>query len=270
MSTDVVDDVCENLDGYKVDVEKKINDEKLFKQPPPKGDCPICFQLLPMIYTGCKYKSCCGKIICSGCIHAPVYDDRGNKVDNQKCPFCRTPTPDTEEEIIERNKKRMELDDAIAMGNLGCDYRDGTRGLPQDYVKALELYHRAAELGHSMAYASIGYAYNYGQGVEADKEKAVHYYKLAAMGGDPSARHNLGLKEKKAGNTERALKHYMIAVRSGCGKSLEVIKEFFTNGHATKEDYTKALRSYQEYLGEIKSDQRDKAAAFNSEKYRYY
>jgi len=62
----------------------------------------------------------------------------------------------------------------------------------------------------------------------------------------------------------------MIAVRSGCGKSLEVIKELYTDGNATKEDYSKALRTYQEYLVEIKSVQRDKAAAFNSERYRYY
>jgi len=40
-------------------------------------------------------------------------------------------------------------------------------------------------------------------------------------------------------------------------------------GYATKDDYTKALQSYQEYLGEIKSCQRDKAAAAH-ERYRYY
>jgi len=35
----------------------------------------------------------------------------------------------------------------------------------------------------------------------------------------------------------------------------------YSKGHATKADYTKALQSYQAYLDEIKSDQRDKAAA---------
>ena len=44
----------------------------------------------------------------------------------------------------------------------------------------------------------------------------------------------------------------------------------YSNGHyATKEDYTKALQLYQTYLVEIKSAQRDKAAAFNKE-FRYY
>ena len=35
----------------------------------------------------------------------------------------------------------------------------------------------------------------------------------------------------------------------------------YSNGDATKEDYTKALQSYQTYLRGIKSRQRDEAAA---------
>ena len=57
--------------------------------------------------------SCCGKTICSGCSYAPVYDNQGNKVDNQKCAFCRTPDPDTEKEINERQMKRVEMNDPI-------------------------------------------------------------------------------------------------------------------------------------------------------------
>ena len=39
------------------------------------------------------------------------------------------------------------------------------------------------------------------------------------------------------------------------------------DGDATKEVYTKALRSYQAYLDEIKSDQRDEAAAADDDEY---
>ena len=169
----------------------------------------------------------------------------------------------------------MEKDDPMAIFNMGCYYRNGMHGLPQDntkaldYDKSLELFHRAAELGHAGAYASIGYCYNNGLGVEVDKKKAIYYYELAAMKGDVYARYNLGNNEAQAGNYERALRHYMIAIRSGNPNSLEVFKLMYSNGHATKEDYTKALQSYQAYLGEIKSTQRDKAAAFDK-KYRYY
>lgn len=157
----------------------------------------------------------------------------------------------------------------IAIHNLGCHYRDGEYGFAQNYTKASELFLRAGELGHSEAYVCIGYAYDIGRGVDVDKKKSVYYYELAAMGGNATARYGLGLIEARAGNMDRALRHYMIAVGSGQPDSLERIKEMYTNGHATKDDYTKALQSYQAYLGEIKSDARDTAAAFSDE-LRYY
>ena len=120
-----------------------------------------------------------------------------------------------------------------------------------------------------MAYCSIGNAYYHGEGVEVDEKKAVNYYKLAAMGGSAAARFNLGNDEWRAGNFDRALRHYMIAVRGGYAESLKWIKEMYSKGHATKDDYTKALQLYQEYLSEIKSVQRDVAAAAH-ESFRYY
>jgi len=261
---------CEELVRLAAEHTAKLHDIALFKQPPPQEeDCPICFLRLPTLGTGTKYQSCCGKMICSGCIYAPLYDDQGNKVDNKKCPFCRVSTPTSDREMIKRYKKRIEAKDPRAMYNTGCDYRDGSYGYPQDYTKALELYHRAAELGYAKAHCSIGVAYEYGEGVEVDKKKAVHYYELAAMEGDAAARYNLGIREDNVGNLDRALKHYMIAVRNGHAKSLQEIQDLYSNGHATKDDYTTALRTYQAYLEDIRSDQRDKAAAADEE-YRYY
>jgi len=247
------------------------HDEELFKEPPPKdGDCPICFLRIPSIDTGGKYMSCCGKIICSGCAHAPVFDNQGNEVNNQKCAFCRTPLPTSDEGVVQINKKRVAVDDAIAINCLGFYYYNGKYGFPKDQTKALELYHRAAELGYAKAYTNVGCAYELGHGVEVDEEKATHYYELAAMRGDERARYNLGNEEIRAGNYDRALKHYVIAAGSGYADSLDAIKQMYTKGDATKEDYTKALQSYQTYLGEIKSKQRDEAAAFDSEEYQYY
>ena len=100
-------------------------------------------------------------------------------------------------------------------------------------------------------------------------KKAEHYWELAAMSGGVQARHNLGCREGNVRNMDRALKHFMIAAKEGDSKSVEYIKLLFSKGHATKDDYTKALRSYQAYLDEVKSDQRDKAAAFRDE-YKYY
>ena len=246
------------------------HDIELFKQPPPEyGDCPICLLLLPTIDTGRRYMSCCGKVVCSGCFYAPVFDHLGNEVDEKNCPFCRAPTPTSNKTNIKRVEKRIEVGDAEAIHCMGCFYRDGECGLPRDYGKALELWHRAGELGFAGSYCSIGYAHDYGKGVERDPMKAMYYYELAAKGGSVRTRHNLGIEEEDAGNTDRAVKHYMIAVESGLSKSLKCIQELYTDGEVSKECYMKALQAYQTYLGEIKSVQRDKAAAAH-EDYRYY
>ena len=246
-----------------------ISDDELFKQP-PNEDCSICLLRLPALESGSAYYPCCGKIICCGCLHAPVYDNLGNEIIEEKCPFCRTPLPGSDEEYNEGLQKRVEVGDAHAFFTLGCYYRRGEEdGFPQDYGKALELWHRAGDLGYVDAYNNIGYAYENGEGVERDEKKANHYYELAAMGGDAAARHNLGSAEARADNWDRAIKHYMIAAGGGLDNSLKTIQKLYSNGHATKEDYSQALGAYQAYLSEIKSTQRDKAAAARAN-YRYY
>ena len=246
----------------------ELHDEALFKQPPQKEECPICFLTLPSLHWGKRYQACCGKVICSGCIHA-VEQMRTVSQVIPICSFCRAPAPTLYEDAVKRVKKRMKVGDAHAIYELGCSYSKGIRGLPQDNYKALKLWQQAAELGFARSYTKIGYAYQHGYGVERDEKKAIHYTELAAMVGDENARHNLGCSEINAGNYGRALKHYMIAVGSGDNNSLKQIKQMYSNGCATKDDYMKALRAYQAYLSEIKSNDRDKAAAYNDE-YKYY
>ena len=244
-----------------------ISDDVLFKQPPPKEDCPICLLRLPTLAKGSTYYACCGKVICSGCMFAPMYDNLGNVIIERKCPYCRTPTHKSDEEYNEWLQKRVELGDAEAIFTLGDYYRDGEDGFPQDYVKAFELFVRAGDLGCAEAYCNVGYAYENGNGVEIDTKKADHYYKLAAIEGNEVARYNLGNNEQRAGNMNRALKHYMIAAGGGHNNALKQIQKLFTNGHATKDDYATSLRAYQAYLVEIKSTQRDKAATTHANRY---
>ena len=187
---------------HKIECRRRaaeLHDEKLFKQPPMLEDCPICFIQLPILHTGKRYMACCGKEICSGCSLAPEYDNQGNKIDYRKCPFCRASGSTSQELANERVKARADADDPIAIHNLGCKHADGTYGFPRDYNKALELWHKAAELGHAASYCNIGIRHYKGQGVEVDEKKATYYYELAAMEGNADARHNLGAIEGKAG-----------------------------------------------------------------------
>ena len=89
---DLTDAMGKLGDGGTRDTDDIISDDELFKQPPNK-DCPICLLRLPLLGSGSTYMACCGKIICSGCAHAPVYDNLGNEIIGIKCPFCRTPAP---------------------------------------------------------------------------------------------------------------------------------------------------------------------------------
>ena len=57
------------------------------------------------------------------------------------------------------------------------------------------------------------------------------------------ARHTLGGIEENAGNIDRALKHWMISTGAGYDDALAAIRECFVAGHATKDDFEKALRA---------------------------
>ena len=51
--------------------------------------------------------------------------------------------------------------------------------------------------------------------------------------------------------------------------NLSRIQQLYMAGLATKADYAKALQTYQKYLDDIKSPQRDQAAKF-TDRYKYY
>lgn len=217
---------------HKKACEKRVaelHDEKLFKDPPLPDECPICMIVLPYMDSGRRYENCCGKTICSGCIH-----EVAKLTEDQTCAFCRAPAAFSNEVLIRRLMKRIEVNDAEATHHLGCFYYVGSHGLQRNYAKALDLSHRASELGFAAASYNIGHAHMVGNGVEVDQKKGIHYYELAAIGGDLGARRNLGNAELRAARSiegaeraiklERAIKHYMIVVRNGDSGSLDMIR----------------------------------------------
>ena len=233
----------------------ELYDEKVFRDHPPPEDCPICMLPLPLAADQVTFHSCCGKSICNGCIRVMVEREGANIL----CAFCRTPCAESEEENMKRLKKLMEKGNADAYNNLAGYYAEGDAGLPQDWVKANELWLKGGELGCAEAYYNLADSYYNGRGVGVDKEKSKHYLELAAMMGNVHARHNLGCAEGQAGNYQRAYKHFILGATAGHKNSLDAVKGGFIQGAVTKEEYAQTLRGYQKWQDEVRSDARDKA-----------
>ena len=239
----------------------ELHDEALFNESPPREECPIC--MLPLPLDGSTFHPCCGKLICDGCIYAMTIEGvrKGTKKEEMgMCAFCRTLRPISNEEEVRRVKKLMKSGNADACKQLAGYYADGVCGMQQDIAKATELWLKAGELGCAEGYYNLGNSYYYGRGVEIDKKKAKHYWELAAMTGDVDARYNLGCMEGRAGNHERAYKHYILSAKGGYKGSLEFVKKGFTKGFVTKDEYESTLRAHHECQAEMKSEMRDKAA----------
>ena len=253
---------------HKVECKKRVSelhDEILFAEPPKRNECPICFLPLPIPEEETAYMSCCGKSICGGCCDASDLERYSSAGPTQpdKCPFCRAAVPNLDEGfILQLERRAHESNDARAFHILGTHYFRGDKGLKQDRKVAIELWIRAAELGSVQAQGQIASVYTPEfslekvDGVEKDMKTAMHYWELAAIGGNLMARHNLGCFDLDAKNYRRGMKHFMISARAGFDKSLNMVKDGFKNGDVTKEEFAKTLRAHKESVDEMKSIQR--------------
>ena len=172
------------------------SDELLFKVPSPsKEDCPICLLPMPIDELKCIYAPCCGKFICHGCQYQTIMVAATSKKSSSlitKCAFCREPTIVSDKEFIAMCKKRMAAGDGNAFCFLGMNYHDGLLGLQQSNGKAAELWLKGAAHGSVPAQCQVAIAYHQGLGVDQNGKKAIHFYQLAAMGGDVTSRFVVG------------------------------------------------------------------------------
>jgi TPR repeat protein len=256
----------------------ELRDEALFKDPPPKEDCPICFLPMPHQLIACvslppatitsvpiydyamaneglaskateQYYSCCGKSICRGCIYS--FNKSGN---DDKCPFCNSDRADkTDEEEIEELMKRVEANDASSIYVLGNCYHHGQLGLLQDRTKAIELWKQAAELGSSRSHFQLGTFYDEG----GDLKKAKIHYEAAATAGHEGARCNLGKMEYKSGNMEQAVKHSIIAASVGDCYAMYNLLVDFEEGLVGRVVIDSTLTAYNNSCVEMRSEARD-------------
>jgi tetratricopeptide (TPR) repeat protein len=235
----------------------ELRDELLFKQPESThlGDCPICMIPLPLVTKKSTMSSCCSKVICNGCYYANKKREWQAKL-VEKCPFCRKPAP-TEEEIEENRIKRIEVNDPVAMRHQGVKYYN--KG---DHSSAFEYFTMAAKLGDVQAHCKLSGCYRLGRGVEKDEKKELFHWEEAAIGGHPFARYHLGNHEGRSGRIERAIKHWIIAANLGDDGAIKVLRNVYTQGRISKENFAASLRAHQAAVDGTKSPQREEAEEY--------
>jgi len=150
--------------------------------------------------------------------------------------------------------KRVEANDPVAMRQMGTMRRS-----EGDYDGAFEYWSKAAGLGDVGAHYQLSGLYRFELGVEKDKKKEVYHLEKAAIGGEPFARHDLGVIENENGRPDRAVKHWIIAAKLGYDESMKTVKEGFKRGLVSKEDFAAALRGHQAAVDATKSPQREEA-----------
>jgi len=247
-------------------------DEDLFKDPPAREECSICFLPVPIDSTQTFYQACCGKDICHGCIHQVNVQTK-----DCLCPYCRAPVLDNAQlpEMIRRINKPMDVNDGEAFNVLGTVYSNGWYGIEKDRKKAVDLWTRGAELGSIKSHCTLADVY-----FKEDIDKAMHHLLIAALGGSVEARDWLGrLELKNAADTalvkagivngvpmKRALKHFTIAAETGYDKSMDQIttgySSYFKN-YMTKSEYEATLRAHEDAKDSMKSAQREEATNWN-------
>eukprot|EP00984_Skeletonema_dohrnii_P016386 scaffold7271_cov72-Skeletonema_dohrnii-CCMP3373.AAC.1 len=136
----------------------ELRDEILFRQPQSSfiGDCPICFLPLPLDPKKSSMQSCCSKLVCKGCSYADYQRQLKERL-GRVCPFCRHPTPTTQEEANKNTMKRAAANDPVAIHKMAWKHLSNG-----DYVGAFEYWTKAAELGDVEAHHELSIMYQEG------------------------------------------------------------------------------------------------------------
>ena len=251
-----------------------MSDPELWRPHPPNEDCPVCLVPLPLPQAdNLSYWPCCGKIICSACEKEHF---RARHISNTKrqekelpkllpaCPFCREPIKALNDpKVISEMQERMLKGDADAASFLAEMYLCGDFLLPQDEIKAMKLYHVAADLGSARANFTLSYSYNDGtRGVMVDLKKAHMFAERAVKLNYPLARLIMAKFCNDEGDTELAIRHLMHGAAAGCKKHMEYLWDFFYQGGLSKTNLEDTLRKFHRACDDMNSEERERYTAW--------
>lgn len=124
-------------------------------------------------------------------------------------------------------EQRAAAGDAQAQFELGHAYEEGNV-VAQDDEKAIEWFRKSAEQGNAQSENSLGVMYALGRGVTRDREEAVLWYRKAAKQGSADGIYNVAISyyngEGVEPNLNDAAAWMMAAQRKGDAQATEALK----------------------------------------------
>jgi len=133
---------------------------------------------------------------------------------------------------------------------LGWNYQKGVNGVTKDLEKAVYWYRKAAMQGYAVAQDNMGWMYQNGLGVEKDRKKAFQWFYKAAINGHINGQNNLGVSYQYGHGVKRdykkAIYWYKKSANRGKVAAQSNLGFMYMNGLGTKQDYGKAFYWFSE------------------------
>jgi TPR repeat protein len=125
------------------------------------------------------------------------------------------------------------------------------------YADAVQWYRKSAEQGYPAAQNSLGYAYEWGQGIETNLRLAVQWYRKAADQNFAQAQNNLGtmyyLGKGVDYDEQTALHWYQKAAEQGHATAQRNLGVMYSKGTGVKQNYETAFQWYLKAAGQDNS-----------------
>ncbi|MFK7825743.1 MAG: tetratricopeptide repeat protein [Oligoflexales bacterium] len=136
---------------------------------------------------------------------------------------------------------------ADAQYSLGFMFEYG-QGVKKNYETAAHLLALATKQGHMKAQYSLGFKYQHGQGVEQNSVKAVRLLTPVAKRGYAKAQHALGtMYENGVGveqDYETAVHLFVLAIKQGFARAYYALGLMYENGKSVEQDTEMAIKLF--------------------------
>ena len=146
-----------------------------------------------------------------------------------------------------KSNKKTEISDSWEQYSLGYSYEFG-EGVEQNYTEAVKWYKLSAAQGNAWAQNRLGECYRNGNGVALNYVKAIEMYVSSAAQGNKTAECNLGICYFEGHGVKRdykkAVEVFSKVAEQGNSEGQKWLGYCYQNGYGVNQDYKKAVELY--------------------------